>query len=149
MNRIDLPPVWLVGFIILAWLQARHLSFGLSLDGGLTDLLTGFLIGGGVLLMILAVIEMRRYRTTVMPHETPSFMVQTGIFSRTRNPIYLGDVLLLTGVILKMDAVLSLVLVPVFVWLLEKRFIVPEEDRLRRKFRSDFARYERKTRRWV
>ena len=84
-----------------------------------------------------------------MPHETPSFMVQTGIFSRTRNPIYLGDVLLLTGVILKMDAVLSLVLVPVFVWLLEKRFIVPEEDRLRRKFRSDFARYERKTRRWV
>lgn len=149
MNRIDLPPVWLVGFIILAWLQARHFSFGLSLEGGFTDLVSGVLIGGGVLLMILAVAEMRRYRTTVMPHETPSFMVQSGIFSRTRNPIYLGDVLLLTGVILKMDAVLSLVLVPVFVWLLEKRFIVPEEDRLRRKFRSDFARYERKTRRWV
>ena len=60
-----------------------------------------------------------------------------------------SDVLFLAGVILHLDAVLSLVLVPVFVWLLEKRFIVPEENRLRRQFRADFARYTQKTRRWI
>ena len=76
-------------------------------------------------------------------------MVQSGIYRRSRNPIYLGDVLILAGLILRFDAVLSLVLLPIFVWLLERRFIIPEEDRLRRTFRADFARYERKTRRWI
>jgi protein-S-isoprenylcysteine O-methyltransferase Ste14 len=114
----------------------------------LTDLASGVLIGGGIVLAVLAVVEFRRHQTTVMPHQTPSSMVQSGIFKRSRNPIYLGDVLILTGLILRFDAVLSLVLVPIFVWILERRFIEPEEDRLRRKFRADFARYAQKTRRW-
>ncbi len=149
MRLIDTPPVWLVGFAALAWMQARALPLGLSLDGAITDLLSGILIGGGIVLAIMAVVEFRRHRTTVIPHETPSAMVQSGIYKRSRNPIYVGDVLILTGLILRFDAVLSLVLIPIFVWLLERRFIIPEEDRLRRTFRADFARYERKTRRWI
>ncbi len=149
MRLIDTPPVWLVGFAALAWMQARALPLGLSLDGAITDLLSGILIGGGIVLAIMAVVEFCRHRTTVIPHETPSAMVQSGIYKRSRNPIYVGDVLILTGLILRFDAVLSLVLIPIFVWLLERRFIIPEEDRLRRTFRADFARYERKTRRWI
>ncbi|WP_170543367.1 methyltransferase family protein [Ruegeria conchae] len=149
MRWIDLPPVWLVGFAALAWVQARVLPMGLSLNGAVTDLLSGILVGGGIILAIMAVVEFRRHRTTVLPHETPSTMVQSGIYKRSRNPIYLGDVLILAGLILRFDAVLSLVLLPIFVWLLERRFIIPEEDRLRRTFRADFARYERKTRRWI
>lgn len=149
MRWIDLPPVWLVGFALLAWLQGRYMGFGLSLDGGLTDLLSGALIGGGILLAVFAVAEFRRHKTTVIPHETPSAIVQSGIYKRSRNPIYLGDVLLLAGLVLRFDAVLSLALVPIFVWVLERRFILPEEDRMRRTFRADFARYEQKTRRWV
>lgn len=148
-KRIDIPPVWLAIFAGAAWLQAWLWPMSLSLAGWLGDLVSGLLIGGGLVLMVLAVVEMRRHRTTVMPHETPSRLVQSGIFSRSRNPIYLGDVLLLTGLILRFDAVLSLLLVPVFVWLLERRFILPEENRMRRTFRADFARYERKTRRWL
>lgn len=149
MHRVDLPPVWLAAFIAVAWFQQRYFSFGLSLDSGLSDLIAGLLIGGGVLLMLLAVVELRRHHTTIVPHRDPAAMVQSGIYKRSRNPIYLGDVLFLAGVILHLDAVLSLVLVPVFVWLLEKRFIVPEENRLRRQFRADFARYTQKTRRWI
>ncbi|MDA7963110.1 isoprenylcysteine carboxylmethyltransferase family protein [Ruegeria sp.] len=149
MRRIDIPPVWLIGFALLAWLQARVLPLGLSLEGAVTDLLSGLLIGGGVVLAVLAIVEFRRHRTTVIPHEVPSAMVQSGIYKRSRNPIYLGDVLILAGLILRFDAVLSLVLVPIFVWVLERRFILPEEDRLRRTFRADFARYERQTRRWI
>ncbi|QFT73596.1 isoprenylcysteine carboxylmethyltransferase family protein [Ruegeria sp. THAF33] len=149
MRWMDVPPVWLIAFAALAWLQAKYLKLGLSLEGGLTDLLSGVLIGGGILMAVLAVVEFRRHKTTVIPHETPSSMVQSGIYKRSRNPIYVGDVLILAGLILRFDAVLSLVLVPVFVWVLERRFILPEEDRLRRTFRADFARYERKTRRWI
>lgn len=148
-DLIDIPPIWLAGFIALAWLQSRFLDLGLSLDHPVTDLLSGLLVGAGILLIALAAAEFRRHRTTIIPHQTPEKLIQSGIFSRSRNPIYLGDTLILAGVILWLDAVPSLVLVPIFVWWIERRFVIPEENRMRRTFRADFARYERKVRRWL
>ena len=149
LNWIDIPPVWLLGFMCLAWLQVQYFPAGLTLESGLTDFLSAVLIGGGVILMLLAVSEMRKMRTTVIPHREADKLVTSGIFKRSRNPIYLGDVLVLAGVILRMDAVLTLPLVPILLWVLEKRFVLPEENRLRRKFRADFARYCEKTQRWI
>ena len=124
--------------------------FDLSFGGiGLIQLFAGLLIGGGVILIALAVMEMRRHRTTIIPHLDADRLVQSGIFRRSRNPIYLGDTLIMAGLILWWDAPLALTLIPVFVWVIEKRFVIPEEDRLRRKFRAEFARYCEKTRRWL
>ncbi|MDF1716830.1 MAG: isoprenylcysteine carboxylmethyltransferase family protein [Antarcticimicrobium sp.] len=149
MKWIDMPPVWLLGAVLLAWGQARVFPAGLSFGGAWADFAGGLLVGGGLLLMLLAVVELRRKRTTIIPHQTPSTLVQSGIFSRSRNPIYLGDILVLAGLILRFDAVLALPLLPVFTWVIERRFILPEEDRMRRAYRTDYARYERKVRRWV
>lgn len=146
---VDMPPVWLLGALALARLQVRFFPAGLSFGPVWADLLGGLLVGGGIVLAALAITEMRRHRTTVIPHEAPERMVTTGIFTRTRNPIYLGDVMILAGLILYWDAVLALPLVPLFVWVLERRFIVPEENVMRRKFRADFARYAQQTRRWL
>jgi protein-S-isoprenylcysteine O-methyltransferase Ste14 len=148
-NLFDLPPVWLVLAIFLAWLQARFLPLGLSLASGATGLVSGLLIGGGLVLIALAAMEFRKARTTIIPHQVPAWLITSGIFSRSRNPIYLGDALILAGVILRLDAVLALVLIPLFVWWIERHFILPEEDRMRRVFRLEFARYEQKVRRWV
>lgn len=146
---VDLPPVWLAGALALAWAQARYFDAGLGFGGYWADFLGGIMVGGGLLLMALAVYEMYQRRTTVIPHRDADALVTSGIFSRTRNPIYLGDTLILAGLILRWEAVLALPLVPIFVWWIEKRFVIPEENRLRRKFRADFARYEQKVRRWV
>ncbi|MDA7424750.1 methyltransferase family protein [Thalassococcus lentus] len=149
LKWIDLPPVWLLGGLVVAWLQKTHFPMGLGFGPVWADLVGGLLVGGGLLLMALAVYEMRRAKTTVIPHMDADHLVTTGIFRRTRNPIYLGDSMLLLGMILYWDAVFALTLVPIFVWVIEKRFIVPEEDRLRRKFRADFARYAQQTKRWL
>ena len=149
MRSIDLPPVWLAGAIVLAWVQSSYYAFGFNFGGVWADFAGGILVGGGVILMVLAISEMRRQRTTIIPHQTPSSLVQSGIFSKSRNPIYLGDALLLLGLILRFDAVLALPLLPIFVWILEKRFVIPEENRLRRTFRADWGRYEQKVRRWI
>lgn len=149
MKWLDIPPVWLLGAIALAWMQAQYYPAGLSFGGAWADFAGGLLVGGGVLLMLLAAYEMRRQHTTILPHRQPSKLVQSGIYSRSRNPIYLGDILVLAGLILRFDAVLALPLIPIFTWVIERRFILEEEDRLRRSFRIDFARYERKVRRWV
>ncbi|NBR52336.1 MAG: DUF1295 domain-containing protein [Rhodobacteraceae bacterium] len=149
LKWIDIPPVWLALFGAVAWRLARADLWGLSFGGAWSDFLAGILIGGGLILMLLAVVEMRKWRTTFIPHREASHLVQSGIFRRSRNPIYLGDVLVLTGFILKLDAPEALVLVPIFLWWIERHFILAEEDRLRRKFRADFARYCAKTRRWL
>lgn len=149
LKWLDIPPLWLGGFAAAAWAQAKFYTFGLNFGGVWADLVGGLFVGGGVLLMLLAVWEMKRKRTTVIPHREASALVSSGIFSRSRNPIYLGDAMVLTGLILNWNAVLALPLIPIFVWVIEKRFIVPEENRLRRRFRADFARYEQKVRRWA
>lgn len=149
LKWIDIPPAWLLLCLVIAWAQSIYLPMGLSLGEVVPDLLGGLLVGGGLVLMALAVYEMRRQRTTVVPHLEADRLVTTGIFSRTRNPIYAGDVLVLAGLVLTWDAILSLPLVPILLWVLERRFVIPEEDRLRRKFRADFARYAQNTRRWV
>ena len=149
MKWIDLPPIWLAGFLALAWFQSAHLTYGLNFGGGWADFLGGVLVGTGILLVIFAAMEFRKHRTTIIPHHVPERLITTGIFARTRNPIYLADVLILSGLILRWDAVLSLPLIPVFLWILEKRFITPEENRMRTAFRAEFAKYERKVRRWV
>ncbi|MGA1234225.1 MAG: methyltransferase family protein [Lutimaribacter sp.] len=149
MRWLDIPPVWLAAALAVAWWQSGQFSYGLSFGGAWANFLGGLLVGAGVLLALLAVYEMRRQRTTVVPHREAQALVSTGIFSRTRNPIYLGDLLILAGFILSWDAVLSLPLLPILLWVLEKRFVIPEEDRLRRKYRAEFARFCEKTRRWL
>lgn len=146
---LDIPPVWLVLAILIAWAQARFAPMGLSLASDVTDLMAGVFIGGGIVLIALAAMEFRKARTTIMPHQTPDKLITGGIFSRSRNPIYLADALILTGFVLRFDAVLSLALVPIFIWWIERHFVIPEEDRMRRTFRAEFARYEQKVRRWV
>ncbi len=148
LKWIDIPPVWLLAFAVVAWLQAAYWPLGLSFGGAWADLAGGLLVGGGLVLMAMAFAEFRRHKTTVIPHQEADRLITSGIFKRSRNPIYLGDALILTGLILRWDAVLALPLVPIFFWIIEKRFILAEEDRLRRKFRMDFARYCEKTRRW-
>lgn len=146
---IDLPPIWLLLFCLAAWQIEQLDPWALSFGGSWADFVAGLLIGGGIVLMLLAVVEMRKWRTTVIPHREAGHLVQSGIFKRSRNPIYLGDVLVLAGIIFRLDAPLALPLVPLLLWWLERHFVIPEEDRLRRKFRVEFARYCEKTRRWV
>jgi len=149
LKQLDVPPVWLAGFVALAWMQARWRDAGLSLGGTWADFAGGILLGGGLILILLAASEFRRHKTTIIPHNTPSRLIQSGVFSRSRNPIYLADVLILAGLIFRWDAVLSLPLIPVFLWILEKRFILPEETLMRQAFKAEYARYERKVRRWI
>ncbi|MCF2904313.1 isoprenylcysteine carboxylmethyltransferase family protein [Octadecabacter sp. CECT 8868] len=149
MKWLNIPPMWLIAALVLTYWVGQWRPLGLSLAHPITQFLAAVLIGGGAILMLLAVLEMRRQKTTIVPHMDAEKLVQSGIFKRSRNPIYLGDILILAGFVLRWDAPLALPLIPILFWVLETRFVIPEEDRLRRKFRQDFYRYTEKTRRWL
>ena len=99
--------------------------------------------------MVLAVVEMTRMRTTVVPHMQASHLVTSGIFAHSRNPIYLGDCLVLAGFCLIWGAPAALILVPAFAAVILHRFIGPEEARLHARFGEAFREYCGRTRRWI
>ena len=149
MRRFDLPPIWPLAHGLLAWAVARLGPWGLSFGGPWAEFAAGLLMGGGLLLIFVAVMQMRRHRTAVMPRREASVLLATGVFRRSRNPIYLGMALILLGWILRLDAPLAMPLLPVFVWIIERRFILGEEAALARRFPRDWERYRQATRRWL
>lgn len=148
MKNLELPPVWLAAFIAVAWAQSVYAPMGLGFGGTWADLLGGLLVGAGVLLMLMAVLEFYRHKTTIMPRRDSAAFVQSGIYKKLRNPIYLGDALVLAGLILRWDAVLSLPLIPLFIWVIEKRFIIGEEKHLRSTYKAQYASYMNRVGRW-
>jgi len=150
---LDIPPVWLALAIWLAWLgRAPRLLPRDSAFAGL-DRWTGeagtVLVVAGLALMTLGLLAMVRARTTPVPHQSPDALVTTGIFRLTRNPIYLGDALVLAGVLLSWNAWVTALVLPLFIWVITVRFIRPEEARLRAAFGPDFEAWAARTRRWL
>lgn len=143
MKWIDMPPVWLLGALILARMGA-----GIGPLPPLTFSGTIF-VAMGLIMILLAAWEFRRARTTIIPREAPSAIIRTGIFAKTRNPIYLGDALILLGAALYWGSMLGLVLVPVFMMLINKRFIEKEEVLMRSTFLAEFDTYAQQVRRWL
>ncbi|MGR3757750.1 MAG: methyltransferase family protein [Tranquillimonas sp.] len=147
MKRLDLPPLWLLLFLAIALVQAA--LWPIRAAGAWADILGWALVAAGFGLMVAAIREFARHRTTPIPHREPSALVKTGVFRFSRNPIYLGDALVLAGVCLIWEAWPSLVLVPLFMVVIQRRFILPEERRLERAFGPDFAAFKAQVRRWL
>lgn len=144
---LDYPPVWLMGALGIAGVQG-HLA-PLPLGGVVHGLGTALALGG-LALAVWAALEFRRARTTIVPHETPSQLVTSGPYAFSRNPIYLADVLILLGIGLRMEAApAALILAIVFVKVIEARFILPEEGRIKARFGPAFEAYAARVRRWV
>lgn len=146
---IDIPPVWLLGALLIAWAQAKALPVLGWPGGGLVETFGNLFVAFGILLIVLGLLALLRAKTTPVPHREPEALATGGVFRFTRNPIYLGDALVLFGLILRWEAVLSLILVPAFVFLIDRRFIRAEEARLRAAFGARFEAYAAEVRRWI
>jgi protein-S-isoprenylcysteine O-methyltransferase Ste14 len=142
---IDLPPIWLAGFAAATWALGQ--AWPVPMPGG--GFIGWSLVLTGLLLMFAAIATMAIQRTTVVPRRAPSALVVSGVFRFTRNPIYLGDAILLSGLAVLWQAPAALLLVPVFMAVIAQRFIRGEEARLRAAFGAEFDAYARRARRWL
>ena len=147
MRHLDYPPVWLLAALGLAWAQAVVLPVSPGSEW-LRTTGTGIALAGGAL-MLLAAPEFLRARTTIVPHRAPDALITGGVYRLSRNPIYLADALILAGLCLRWGAWPSLVLVPLFVAIITRRFILPEEARLHAAFGREYSAYAARVRRWV
>ncbi|MEM7545018.1 MAG: isoprenylcysteine carboxylmethyltransferase family protein [Pseudomonadota bacterium] len=147
MKWIDLPPVWLIAAMAVMWVLAEIVPFP-DMDILRGQTLGRALIAVAIAIMIWAAITMRRHRTTIVPHLQPSALVTDGPFRFSRNPIYAADVLILIGWAVSLGALVPLIIIPVFVKVIEIRFILPEEARLTAGFGDTFVEWCKVTGRW-
>lgn len=104
---------------------------------------------GGVIINLVADKAFRDAKTTVKPFEPSSVLIKTGVFRLSRNPMYLGFVLILIGTAVLMGSLTPWAVVIPFGILMERKYIAVEERMLAEKFVTDWAEYRKSTRRWV
>jgi protein-S-isoprenylcysteine O-methyltransferase Ste14 len=76
-------------------------------------------------------------------------LVSTGIFSHCRNPLYVGNILMLLGVgILANSLIYVGIIMPLFLFIYQA-IVLAEENFLRGKFGADFDAYCAKVNRWI
>ena len=143
---LDWPPLWTAGAVVLAWAAGWVMPWPIL--GAVGVVLGAVLALTGIGLMVAAALEMRRARTTVIPRRTPSALVTSGVYEYSRNPIYLGDLLVAAGAMLWFQVPWALPMTGVLAWVLASRFIEPEEARLTESFGAEFQLWAARTGRW-
>ena len=144
------PPLVASVIALLMWLATRllpPLDFALPAKSALAIALAAIGLGVG----LVAVFQFKRARTTVHPMrpQESSTLVRAGIFRRSRNPMYLGVLLVLAAWAVWLANVAAFLLLPVFVAYLNRFQIAPEERALEARFGTTFADYRRAVRRWL
>ena len=150
-NRFPWPPVVYVVAIALAVLL--HWLWPLPWFGApLADLLfaVGILVAlAAVAIDFAAMRTLGRARTTILPHRKSEHLVTAGPYSFTRNPIYLGNTMLMIAAGLAFGIVWFLLLAPVAAFVTQKLAIEREERHLTARFGKKYRDYQKRVRRWV
>ena len=113
--------------------------------------LTGLpLIFAGLLLAMVGKRLFQRIGTNIMTFEKPEVLVTEGIYQYSRNPMYLGFVIAMLGFFLLMGAAISsFLLAGLFIMIVDKWYIVFEEQAMVSKFGLAYEEYCRQVRRWI
>ncbi|HHF3031140.1 TPA: isoprenylcysteine carboxylmethyltransferase family protein [Vibrio diabolicus] len=153
MRKLELkvPPVavFLLAILLMYGLTVLVPSLNISVPfvevvvGGLT-LLSGYM-------GIAGVYEFHKVKTTVNPvkPDTASSVVRTGVFSFSRNPMYMALLLLIIAIGLWWQHLSVVLCSVVFVSYMNRFQIKPEERILERLFGEEYVDYKNHVRRWI
>lgn len=150
MRPLIPPPVILIFFIGMAFGIDAFSPLDLLL--GRSSYLAALIMGvSGLLIGVMGILDFRRHHTTISPHtiDKASALVTGGIYRFTRNPMYLGLLLILIAAVFLSKDILALLTIPGFIVTLNRLQILPEERALRAKFGGAFDAYCDRTRRWI
>jgi protein-S-isoprenylcysteine O-methyltransferase Ste14 len=151
-NSIPWPPMILVGSLLASWFLNAALPLHVLnalLQNIIIHWLGNILFCVGLSLDSAAVITMYRARTNILPHRAANKLVDHGPFALSRNPIYLGNTILMLGLALRWANVWLLMLAAVAVIAVDRLAIRREERHLAALFGEDFKRYAARVPRWV
>lgn len=144
------PPIVMLLLGMAAWGAARvlpDLSFALPQPA----LIAACLALAGVVLNVLPKLAFQRAGTTVNPlrPQLSSQLVTSGVYRHTRNPMYLGQAVILLGWALYLHNAAALLAVPALVLYITRFQIQPEERHLAARFGEAYAAFRTQVARWL
>jgi protein-S-isoprenylcysteine O-methyltransferase Ste14 len=153
MNALELkipPPLVALFSAIFMWLTPA-LAGSLAIPFGLRLAVALALLCLGLSIAVSGIVAFRRARTTLNPIKasSASALVSGGIYRFTRNPMYLGLLLALFAWAVLLSNPLALLLLPVYVWYINRFQIIPEERALTSLFGIAYSAYKESVRRWL
>jgi protein-S-isoprenylcysteine O-methyltransferase Ste14 len=123
------------------WMSHQHAA-GLIAGGFL-------IVSGAVVFAYCTGLFAFRGRGTPVPVAPPSRFVATGLYSYSRNPIYVAYLIILLGEALVLGNVAMLVYAAAIFLLLHMLVVAHEEPELRRRFGAEYGRYQDAVPRWL
>ena len=143
-----MPPTWLL-IAIVAMLTLHFLIPAALIIPRLWNLLGLIPIFLGVAINMNADKAFHQVNTTVKPFEESSSLVTRGVFRISRNPMYLGFVLILIGISIFLRSITSYLVIIAFAILIDRIYITVEEQMLSEQFGVAWEVYKNKVRRWL
>lgn len=148
MRKVLVPPLLLVLCLLGMFATARLLSATYWLAPPY-DSIGYTLIGLGILLPVWSARIFRKRETNILPFRDPDKLVSEGPFKVSRNPMYLGMLLVLAGAAIKLGTLESLGFVALFFSVANWWYIPFEEERMQKAFGDQFEDYKSQVRRWI
>ena len=113
--------------------------------------LGSFIIISGLIIILAAIISFKKNKTTITPLKPSKAtkLIVNGVYKFSRNPMYLGLLLVLFGVSTMLNPIGGLFFIPLFILYLNYFQIIPEENAMIQLFKGEFLKYKRKVRRWI
>lgn len=147
MFRIK-PPTILVLAVVIVFLLQRYIPgnqlwFAPQTYGGILP------IAVGLGLLFVSLRSFYRQGTTIDPFAESDHLVTAGPYEYSRNPMYLGMLLVLVGCVILTGTVIAWLVPPLFVVILQYYFIKPEETKLANRFGPVYQDYIKQVRRWI
>jgi len=146
MNKYPL----LIMFILLALCWGVSRLYPLNFGWGVWGMAAGWIILlCGVSLLAVAFSLFLTKGTTVNPTKEPDKLVSEGIYRVTRNPMYLGMLLVLIGFPFLIESVTGLIFSLLFFLIMDLSVIPREERVVEGVFGEEYRLYKLRTRRWI
>jgi protein-S-isoprenylcysteine O-methyltransferase Ste14 len=147
-NERAMPPLYL--FISLACMVLLNLFIPVYLLIPYPWNATGIIpLAMGMALNIIADKALKKTGTTVKPFEVSTVLVTSGAFRFSRNPMYLGMAMILTGVAFLLGSLSPFIIAPIFAITMDRVFIDTEEKMLEEHFGNKWKHYKANVRRWI
>lgn len=96
-----------------------------------------------------ALLTIGRHRTALLPGGATTTLIGSGPFARSRNPLYVGLLVLSAGLALLAGSLWALAALPIEWALLRWGAVLAEERYLAAKFGTEYADYCGRVRRWL
>lgn len=149
--RLCIPPVLQVIICVaLAWIAGQTFP-QLSISVPFGTIIAIMFAAVGLLLLFLALRLFSEKRTTIDPlrPERAENVITSGIYGMTRNPMYLGLLLIVVAAAVAVANPVSLLAPVLFVFAMNELQIKPEEQALSQKFGPSYTGYCERVRRWI